>query len=114
MISSLLVGLGAGIGAYFRNVLTRLSPKIKIDFPVMTLLINILGSFILGYLTASVTDKKMLLFLGTGICGGFTTFGTFNMELSQLWFQRRFVSCLIYFSLTYVFGILGFIIGIHI
>jgi len=114
MISSLLVGLGSGIGAYFRNVLTRLSRKIKIDFPVMTLLINILGSFVLGYLTASVTDKKMLLFLGTGICGGFTTFGTFNMELSQLWFQRRFVSCLIYFSLTYVFGILGFIIGIHI
>lgn len=114
MIGSLLVGCGAAIGAYIRNVLTQVSRKIKIDFPFMTLLINILGSFILGYLTASVTDKKMLLFLGTGICGGFTTFGTFNMELSQLWFQKRFVSCLLYFSLTYIFGILGFIIGIHI
>ncbi|MFC6323974.1 fluoride efflux transporter FluC [Companilactobacillus baiquanensis] len=114
IINSLLVGFGAAFGAYIRNFLTLISRKVKIDFPFMTMLINISGSFVLGYLTASVTDKKMLLFLGTGICGGFTTFGTFNMELSQLWFQRRFISCLIYFSLTYIFGILGFIIGIHI
>ncbi|MFD1417755.1 fluoride efflux transporter FluC [Companilactobacillus keshanensis] len=113
MINSLLVGFGAGLGAYIRNFLMQTSNKIKIDFPFMTLLINILGSFALGYLTASVRDKRMLLFLGTGICGGFTTFGTFNMELSQLWFQRRFFSCILYFSLTYIFGILGFVIGIQ-
>lgn len=114
MINSILVGIGAAFGAYIRNFLTQSSRKIKIDFPFMTLIINILGSFVLGYLTSTVTNKRMLLFLGTGICGGFTTFGTFNMELSQLWFQKRYVSCLLYFSLTYIFGILGFIIGIHI
>ncbi|AKP68042.1 fluoride efflux transporter FluC [Companilactobacillus ginsenosidimutans] len=109
----LLVALGSTVGACFRNELTVASRKTKIDFPWMTLLINIAGSFILGLVTAKINNKAMLLFLGTGICGGFTTFGTFNFELSQLWFQKRYVSCFVYFIAAYVFGILGYIIGMQ-
>ncbi|WP_125591234.1 FluC/FEX family fluoride channel [Companilactobacillus jidongensis] len=110
----LLVGFGASIGAFFRNELTALSQKIKWDFPVITLLINIFGALLLGIFTAHVHAGGLLLFLGTGFCGGFTTYGTLNMELSQLWFQRRFFRCFLYFALTYIIGILGFIIGIHL
>ncbi|AKP02593.1 fluoride efflux transporter FluC [Companilactobacillus pabuli] len=109
----LIVGLGASVGAILRNELTLLQSKIKIDFPVITLLINIFGALLLGIFTAQIHNAALLL-LGTGFCGGFTTFGTLNMELSQLWFQRRFVRCFLYFSLTYIFGILGFVIGIHV
>lgn len=110
----LLVGLGASVGAFFRNELTSLSQKIKIDFPVITLLINIFGALALGLFTAHINAGGLLLFLGTGFCGGFTTYGTLNMELSQLWFQRRFFRCFLYFALTYIIGILGFVIGIHL
>ena len=110
----LIVGFGAAIGAFIRNELTLWQSKIPVDFPVITLLINIFGALLLGIFTAQIHNGAILLLLGTGFCGGFTTFGTFSMELSQLWFQHRFVRCLLYFVLTYIFGILGFIIGIHI
>jgi len=110
----LLVGFGASIGAFLRNELTLRQAKLKIDFPVITLLINIVGAILLGIFTAQIHNGAILLLLGTGFCGGFTTFGTFNMELSQLWFQHRLWSCFFYFILTYIFGILGFVIGIHI
>ncbi|MFD1472700.1 fluoride efflux transporter FluC [Companilactobacillus mishanensis] len=108
----LLVAVGATFGAYFRNELTAVSKKAKIDFPWMTLCINILGSFILGLVSARIADKRLLLLLGTGLCGGFTTFGTFNFELSQLWFQKKYLRCFVYFCSSYIFGILGFIIGV--
>ena len=110
----LLVGFGAAIGAFLRNELTLQQSKIKIDFPIATLLINISGALLLGILTAQIHNGAILLLLGTGFCGGFTTFGTFNMELSQLWFQHRLGRCFLYFILTYIFGILGFVVGIHI
>lgn len=110
----LVVGFGAAVGAFVRNEFTLLQVKIKIDFPIITLLINVLGALLLGVLTAQIRSGVLLLLLGTGFCGGFTTFGTFNMELSQLFFQRRFMACFLYFVLTYLFGILGFIIGIRI
>lgn len=110
----LVVGFGATIGAFIRNELTLQQSKIKLDFPIVTLCINILGALLLGVFTAQIHNGALLLFLGTGFCGGFTTFGTFNMKLSQLWFQHRVWRCLIYFVLTYFFGIVGFIIGINI
>ena len=110
----LIVGFGAAIGAFIRNELTLLQSKIPVDFPVITLLINIFGALLLGIFTAQIHNGAILLLLGTGFCGGFTTFGTFSMELSQLWFQHRLWRCLLYFVLTYIFGILGFIVGIHI
>jgi len=114
MINFLLVGFGAAIGAFLRNELTFQQTKIKIDFPIITLLINISGALLLGIFTAQIHNGAILLLLGTGFCGGFTTYGTLNMELSQLWFQHRWWSCFCYFLLTYVFGILGFVVGIHI
>ncbi|WP_125772211.1 fluoride efflux transporter FluC [Companilactobacillus furfuricola] len=106
-----IVALGASFGAFFRNELTQASRKVKIDFPWMTLLINIAGSFILGSVTAKIKDNVLLLFLSTGFCGGFTTFGTFNFELSQLWFQKQYLRCFVYFASSYSLGILGFILG---
>lgn len=114
MINFLIVGVGASVGAFLRNELTLLQARIKIDFPIITMFINITGAIILGILTAQIRNGAILLLLGTGFCGGFTTFGTFNMELSQLWFQHQVWRCFWYFVLTYVFGILGFVIGIHI
>ena len=80
----LIVGLGASLGAILRNELTLLQSKIKIDFPVITLLINILGALLLGIFTAQIHNGALLLLLGTGFCGGFTIFGTFEHGIKSI------------------------------
>ncbi len=81
--SLLLVGLGGGLGAMFRFLLSA-SWK-SYSFPFSTLIINIIGSLIIGIVLAlneknSFISDDLKLFLATGICGGFTTFSTFSVE----------------------------------
>jgi CrcB protein len=47
-----------------------------------TLVVNVMGSFVLGVLQGRVTDPEWLTVLGTGFCGALTTFGTFALEAS--------------------------------
>jgi CrcB protein len=47
-----------------------------------TLLVNIVGSFLLGYLQGRTADPELLTVVGTGFCGALTTFGTFALEAS--------------------------------
>jgi fluoride exporter len=81
--SFLLVGLGGALGAMFRYLLSGLWKTSA--FPFSTLLINIIGSLVIGIILA-LSEKNQLisdnlkLFLATGICGGFTTFSTFSAE----------------------------------
>ncbi|UTH13259.1 fluoride efflux transporter FluC [Macrococcus equipercicus] len=70
------VGIGAMIGACIRVFLSQYNGK----FPWMTLLVNTIGSLLLGIFVS--TDHY--LFLGTGIMGGLTTFSTFSVETVTL------------------------------
>ncbi len=85
----LIAGLGGGIGSMARFALYHL---IKFNqFPLATLLINIVGSLLIGIVIGfSLKEPQWNLhwkiFLATGICGGFTTFSAFsadNLELIQ-------------------------------
>ena len=59
------------------------------DFPYGTLLVNVLGSLLLGFLV-QLTESRvapgpvMKMFLTVGLCGGFTTFSTFSVETWRL------------------------------
>ena len=81
--------LAVAAGAVARYVLDRLvSDVVRPDFPWGTILINLSGSFVLGLLTglgiyhAFPTDARLVL--GTGFCGGYTTFSTFTFETVRL------------------------------
>lgn len=85
----LLVAAGGAAGALLRFVVsTGLAPLGRaFAFPLPTLLVNTAGSLILGLLAgwcaASTADRgthPLWLLLGTGVCGGFTTFSTFSLE----------------------------------
>lgn len=117
MFSSIvLVAAGGGIGAMARFTVTLLYKRAgSIDFPWATFLVNVIGSALLGILLGShMADKQMLLF-GTGFCGAFTTFSTFNWETISLFQQNKRKALIIYLFSSYVtailFGFAGFAIG---
>jgi CrcB protein len=86
----LLVFLGGGIGATARYWLQGLVYRfISAGFPYGTLAVNLLGSFIIGFLMSFfeqrfIVNPSLRIFLTIGILGGFTTFSTFSYETMAL------------------------------
>jgi fluoride exporter len=90
------VALGAVVGACLRFAVARFVAKIiAADFPYGTLLINITGSMILGFIMIwtserVLADVRWRWFLAVGFCGGYTTFSSFAFESMALFEQGRF------------------------
>ncbi|RYY67888.1 MAG: CrcB family protein, partial [Chitinophagaceae bacterium] len=81
--------------------------------PLGTLLINIVGSFVLGMVmafslrTEGYMSQELKIFLTTGICGGFTTFSAFSFENIQLFQSGKYNLALFYIIASVLFGILA-------
>lgn len=82
----LCVGAGGALGAMLRYAISLL--PCKGTFPVLTLATNVLGALAIGYIAGAAARRGvspgMVLFLKTGVCGGFTTFSTFSLETYDL------------------------------
>lgn len=82
------VALGGAIGSALRYLLGLALPRAGIAIPWGTLLINVAGSFALGWLLralpASSASPALRLALTVGLCGGFTTFSAFSAETLAL------------------------------
>ncbi|MBT4996143.1 MAG: fluoride efflux transporter CrcB, partial [Hellea sp.] len=78
MNSILYVAIGGALGASARYSLSLLISKIYIsDYPLGTITVNILGSFLMGFIVGWLSSKvndasNLMLFLGVGLLGGFT------------------------------------------
>ena len=87
-----LLTLGGGAGTNARYFLGKLVARLQgdIEFPWATFFINVAGSVILGFVAAAYLNhpdparRNWYLLLGTGFCGGFTTFSTFSYETLKL------------------------------
>ena len=109
----LWVGLGGAIGTIFRYTLSLL--PIKSSFPVLTLITNLLGAFIIG-VVVGLFEKQYLssqihLFLKTGVCGGFTTFSTFSLETLTLLENDMIFIAIVYALISVVGCIMGVYLG---
>ncbi|MDD3034463.1 MAG: fluoride efflux transporter CrcB [Bacteroidales bacterium] len=113
----LLIGTGGFIGSVARYYVSRLN--LIWDFlsiPIGTLLVNIAGCFIIGFLTG-ISDKSnllstdMRLFLMVGFCGGFTTFSSFANENLMLLHSGEVLSIILYTSLSVILGFLAVYLG---
>jgi fluoride exporter len=82
----LLISLGAVLGANARYLVGIWSvQRFSAGFPVGTLLVNVIGSFVLGFLLTALDGRLPLpsdlrFFLAVGFLGAFTTFSSFSVE----------------------------------
>ena len=80
---------GGGLGALARALLGDALPHDPGSWPWATFAVNIAGALLLGWAVTRLQERLPLSayrrpFLGTGICGGLTTFSTFQLELLQM------------------------------
>ncbi len=79
------VGLLGGVGAIARFALDgAIEAHTSREFPFGTLLVNVLGAFVLGVLVGAAGDPNAYRLLGTGLIGSFTTFSTWAFESHRL------------------------------
>lgn len=112
----LVVFVGGGIGAVFRYLLSFLiSSYFGVVFPMGTLSVNTIGSFLIGFFAyiseISIISPTLRVFIMIGVIGGFTTFSTFSLENVNLIRDGEFL----YFSLNVIIslllGVLSVILG---
>jgi len=88
-----LLAVGAVLGAYLRYRMVE-SPSTIYGLPVNVLIVNVIGSFILGFFAvlspALNLDPKYTLFVGVGFCGSLTTMSSFALETTNLFDGNRY------------------------
>ncbi|MEF9876019.1 MAG: fluoride efflux transporter CrcB [Gordonibacter sp.] len=114
MLSILCVGAGGFIGAVARYLL-GLVPY-EGDFPLMTLIVNFAGAVAIGAVVEAADSwpgmpPNALLFLKTGLCGGFTTFSTFSLETLALLEGGRYGMGALYAGGSLALCVAGVVVG---
>ena len=112
------VAVGGAFGAVARYLI-NVSPLAGVfaKFPLPTFLINIIGSFLIGFLMIVFADKfvvndNLRMAVIVGFLGAFTTFSTFEMEIFGLVREREFVTGFIYLFLSVLVGFVGVVAGV--
>lgn len=84
------IALGSAAGGVIRHLLgVAVQTRAQIGFPVGTLLINVTGSLLLGfliryYVVSPAVTPEFRAMITTGFCGGYTTFSAFSFETASL------------------------------
>lgn len=112
ILNCLFVGLGGFVGSVLRYLVGLIPTGAAFAaFPVKTLAINVVGSFLIGVVCALATklgsgmSPQLLAFLKVGVCGGFTTFSTFALESNGLIQAGHAPLALLYAVLSVVLSI---------
>jgi fluoride exporter len=114
------VAIGGSSGSVARYLVAIGAGRlVGTGFPWGTLVINIVGSFLIGVFAESFAltwnvSQTMRVFLTVGICGGFTTFSTFSldaiflMQRGELWPAAAYIAASVVLSILALFG------GLHL
>ena len=116
MLNCFFVGLGGFIGSVCRYLIGLLPIKPENGFPVKTLMINIVGAFIIGMIAALADKNKSLnpqfvLMIKVGVCGGFTTFSTFAYETADLLKNGNMMIAISYVSASVILSVVAVFIA---
>jgi CrcB protein len=116
MRACLIVGMGGFLGTVLRYLLTLIPIPNHAGFPVITLAINVLGAFLIG-LFAGLSSRyaganaDLMAFLRVGICGGFTTFSAFALEIANLFGAGKTGVGIAYILLSLLLGVAAVVAG---
>lgn len=114
----LVIMLGGSLGALMRFIVSSsVAEKFGNSFPYGTLAVNVLGSFIMGFLAMFLVERigiDPLLRLGifVGFLGAFTTFSTFSMETFNLLEQGDILRAVMNMFISVILSILAVWLGI--
>lgn len=117
MFSQLLcVAVGSAAGGVLRFLVARYLPAEAGRMPWATLIVNAVGCFLIGWLSAWAArhvdfSPALRLLLVTGFCGGFTTFSTFMAEEMLLLRGGHLAVAALYVSLSLLLGMLCYALG---
>ncbi|MFI0394677.1 fluoride efflux transporter CrcB [Paracoccus jiaweipingae] len=111
----LQVALGGAIGATARFAVYRLIGLT--GFPLATVVVNVLGSFVMGLLVAVLAARggnALAPLLMTGILGGFTTFSTFSLDALSLWQRGDHGAAMVYVCVSVMLSLAAVVAGLSL
>ena len=119
MINLFFIASGGAVGAVLRYLTSNFYKFYFPNFPIGTLFINFIGSFLVGILASNLESKGtsyifIKYFLIIGILGSFTTFSTFSLETIQLVNDKKLFLSLVYIFLSISLCIFGAFFGFNI
>lgn len=114
--SVMLVAVGGALGGMGRLFVSRwAAARLGTGFPWGTLIVNLSGAFLIGWLAVSLTvGAGLSLWLLTGILGGFTTVSSFSLQTLDLMREQRWMAASANVSLTLVLGIAAAALGVEL
>lgn len=114
----LQVALGGAIGSALRyGVNVSAGRAFGTGFPWGTLIVNVVGSFVMGLLVAVLAQKggmRFAPFLMTGVLGGFTTFSAFSLDTMTLWERGAHGLALAYVAASVILALAMIALALHL
>jgi CrcB protein len=119
MITIMQIALGGALGSVLRYLTTACATKLfGLGFPVGTLTVNILGSFLMGVLVAVLArvlpeqQYEWRLFLAVGVLGGFTTFSAFSLDVVTLIQNQQHAQAAFYVLASVLLSVAALMLGL--
>ncbi len=115
----ILVASGGAIGALSRFLLYSILKNYTYNNIFATLSINVIGSFLIGYLISlgyskNLSEMFIKYFLIIGLLGSFTTFSAFSYEVLDLYLSKKFFLSILYIVLSVLFCVIAAYLGTYI
>jgi CrcB protein len=116
----LLIGVGGFLGSISRFLIGQGLHRIfDTVFPIGTMTVNIVGSFIIGVVYSlaerdNLINPELRMFLAVGFCGGFTTFSSFTFDKLNLLKDSGFLYLSMYLGGSVFLGLLAVYLGTQI
>jgi len=113
----LAIGLGGALGAILRHFMAgAITRWFGSGFPLGIMLVNILGSLLMGFLVTALATRfeaspEMRGFIAVGLLGGFTTFSTFSLETVLLMERGELMQAALYILGSVFLAVAGLMAG---